>query len=136
MTAQKGKDFLLKIYNGTSYETVAGLRSRKLVFNADTVNITDSESAGRWRELLGGAGMQRCSMTASGVFKDQASDETIRAAFFAGSLVGAQFVIPGFGTLTGIFQITALDYSGEHGSEVKFDIAMESGGAISFGAAA
>ena len=26
MTAQKGKDLLLKIHNGSTYETVAGLR--------------------------------------------------------------------------------------------------------------
>ena len=47
MTAQKGKDLLLKIHNGTTYETVAGLRSRRLAFNAAAVDITDAESAGR-----------------------------------------------------------------------------------------
>ena len=56
MVVRKGKDLLLKIFNGTSYETVAGLRSKRLTFNAETVDVTDAESAGRWRELLGGAG--------------------------------------------------------------------------------
>ena len=40
MVAQKGKDLLLKIYNGSAYETVAGLRSRRLSFNAETVDVT------------------------------------------------------------------------------------------------
>ncbi|WP_176083416.1 phage major tail protein, TP901-1 family [Martelella sp. HB161492] len=134
MVAQKGKDMLLKVHNGSSYETVAGLRSRTLAFNAETVDITDSESSGRWRELLGGAGMQRASMTASGLFKDQASDETVRVAFFSASLIESQIVIPGFGTVSGPFQITSLDYSGAYDGEMKFEIALESAGAVSFGA--
>lgn len=135
MTAQKGKDLLLKLHNGSTYETVAGLRARRLAFNAETVDITDSESAGRWRELLAGAGVQRASMTGSGIFKDQASDETVRAAFFAAALVEAQIVIPGFGVVAGPFQISALEYSGQHNGEVQFEIALESGGAVNFGAA-
>ncbi|OYX88579.1 MAG: phage tail protein, partial [Xanthobacter sp. 35-67-6] len=34
MAAQKGKDLLLKVLDGTSYVTVAGLRSRRIAFNA------------------------------------------------------------------------------------------------------
>jgi TP901-1 family phage major tail protein len=134
MAAQKGKDLLLKIYNGTVYETVAGLRTKKLSFNAETVDITDAESAGRWRELLGGAGVQRASLSGSGLFKDQASDELIRNAFFNGSILSWQIVIPDFGTVSGPFQATALEYSGEHNGEVTFDIALESAGVIAFGA--
>jgi predicted secreted protein len=36
MGAQKGKDLLLKMNDGTAYVTVAGLRSRKIAFNAGT----------------------------------------------------------------------------------------------------
>jgi TP901-1 family phage major tail protein len=133
MVAQKGKDLLLKIDNGGAYETVAGLRSKKLSFNAETVDITDAESAGRWRELLGGAGVQRASLSGSGLFKDQASDALIRAAFFNGSILAFQIVIPDFGTVSGAFQVTALDYGGEHNGEVTFDIALESAGVIAFG---
>jgi TP901-1 family phage major tail protein len=134
MAAQKGKDLLLKIDNGSGYETVAGLRTKKLSFNAETVDITDAESAGRWRELLGGAGVQRASLSGSGLFKDQASDELIRNAFFGGAILSWQIVIPDFGTVTGPFQATALEYAGEHNGEVTFDIALESAGVVSFGA--
>nr|WP_316653305.1 phage major tail protein, TP901-1 family [uncultured Gellertiella sp.] len=134
MVAQKGKDLLLKVQNGTGYETVAGLRARKLSFNAESVDITDGESAGRWRELLGGAGIQRASLSGAGLFKDALSDQLIRSAFFASQIITIQAIIPDFGIVTGPFQITALDYSGEHNGEVKFDIALESAGAISFGA--
>ncbi|MCM2291903.1 phage major tail protein, TP901-1 family [Allorhizobium sp. BGMRC 0089] len=136
MTVQRGKDLLLKIESGSDYVTVAGLRSRKLSFNAETVDVTDAESSGRWRELLSEAGTLKASLSGSGLFKDQSSDELVRAAFFAGSLISFQVVIPDFGTMTGLFQVTALDYSGDHDGELKFDISLESAGEITFGAAA
>lgn len=134
MVAQKGRDLLLKIENGGSYATVAGLRAKRLSFNAQLVDVTDGESAGRWRELLGGAGVQRAAVSGSGIFKDQASDALVRTRFFAGTVAGWQIVIPDFGTVTGPFQIAALDYSGAHDGEVLFEIALESAGALAFGA--
>lgn len=134
MTAQKGKDLLVKIDDGGSYVTIAGLRARRLAFNAEAVDITDAESAGRWRELLGGAGMQRASLSGGGLFKDQASDALTRAVFFAGEIRDWQVVIPDFGTVTGPFQITALEYAGRHDGEMTFEIALESAGALAFAA--
>ncbi len=132
MVAQKGKDLLLKIDNGGSYVTVAGLRSKRLAFNAETVDATDAESAGRWRELLGGAGVQRASVSGGGIFKNQASDALVRSAFFNGSILNWQIVIPDFGTLTGAFQLTALEYSGQYNGEILFEAALESAGALTF----
>jgi TP901-1 family phage major tail protein len=134
MVAQKGRDLLLKVDDGGTFATVAGLRSRRLAFNAETVDVTDTESAGRWRELLGGAGVQRASLTGAGIFKDQASDATVRSAFFSATILNWQVVIPSFGTITGPFQVTALEYSGEHNGEVRFELALESAGALTFGA--
>jgi len=63
MTAQKGKDLLIKIHDGAGFVTVAGLRSRRIAFNAETVDVTHAESADRWRELLAGAGVRRASVS-------------------------------------------------------------------------
>ena len=134
MVAQKGKDLLLKVHDGGGYATVAGLRSKKLAFNAETVDVTDAESAGRWRELLGGAGVQRASLSGSGLFKDQSSDALVRTAFFDGTILAWQVVIPDFGTVSGPFQITALEYAGAHDGELTFDLALESAGQLAFGA--
>ena len=132
MAAQKGKDLLLKIDNGASFVTVAGLRTKRLAFNSETVDVTDADSAGRWRELLGGAGVQRAALSGAGIFKDAQSDGLIRTGFFSGATVRWQLAIPGFGTVEGPFQITALEYTGNHDGEVTFDIALESAGALSF----
>lgn len=136
MAAQKGKDLLLKLdtTGAGAYATMAGLRSKKLSFNTETVDITDAESAGRWRELLAGAGVQRASLSGSGIFKDASSDATVRTYFFDGTIRNWQIVVPDFGIVTGSFQITALEYSGAHDGELTFDIALESGGALTFAA--
>lgn len=134
MVAQKGKDLLLKIDSTGlgSFTTVAGLRARRIAFNSETVDITDSDSAGRWRELLAGSGVQRAAISGSGIFKDAASDADIRTRYFSGSIVDWRFIVPSFGTIQGPFQITALEYSGSHDGEVTFEIALESAGGVSF----
>lgn len=137
MSAQSGKDMLLKLdqTGAGSFLTVAGLRTRSLSLNAASVDTTDSESAGRWRELLSGGGIKRASVSGSGIFKDQASDAEIRSLFFDGIVRNWQLILPDFGTLTGAFQIVALEFSGDHAGEVIFEIALESAGALSFVAA-
>ncbi|MBB3949332.1 phage major tail protein, TP901-1 family [Aureimonas jatrophae] len=133
MGAQRGKDLLLKIsVDGTPFQTVAGLRTRRLAMNAEVVDVTDGESAGRWRELLGGAGVQRASLSGAGIFKDAASDALIRRVFFEGRPVAFQAVVPDFGSVTGPFQVTALEYGGEHDGEVSFEMTLESAGALNF----
>ena len=133
MAAQKGKDLLLKVdEGGGTFVTIAGLRARRIAFNAETVDVTDTESAGRWRHLLGGAGVQRAALSGSGIFKDAASDETVRGLFFNAAIVTWQVIVPDFGTVTGSFQITALEYAGNHDGEITFEIALESAGALTF----
>ena len=134
MGAQKGKDLLLKIFNGSAFVTVAGLRSRRIAFNAELVDITHAESADRWRELLEGAGMRRASLSGRGLFKDGASDALVRQMFFDGTIANCQVVVPDFGIITGLFQIASLEFSGEHNAEVTFDLALESAGALTFAA--
>jgi TP901-1 family phage major tail protein len=137
MAAQKGKDLLLKIDSdgAGTFITVAGLRSRTLAFNAESVDITHQESAGQWRELLGGAGVRNARITGAGIFKDAASDETVRAAFFNGTIRAWQVVIPDFGTVQGPFQITSLEFTGRHDAEVDFELGLESAGQLTFTAA-
>jgi TP901-1 family phage major tail protein len=133
MAAQKGKDLLVKIDDGAGgYTTVAGLRTRQLALNAEAVDVTNAESAGRWRELLAGAGVRRAGITGSGVFKDEASDARLRQVFFDGEIRTYQVVVPGFGRIEGPFQIASLEYRGDHAGEVTFEMSFESAGQLTF----
>ena len=134
MTAQKGKDLLLKLDGdgiGT-FVTVGGLRARSLAFNAGIVDATDQESVGRWRELLAGAGLKTARLSGSGIFKDAASDATLRQYFFDGTVRDWQVIVPDFGTIQGPFQIVTLEYGGRHDGEVSFELGLESAGALTF----
>lgn len=137
MVAQKGKDLLLKIdtTGSGSFSTVAGLRSRQIAFNAESVDVTDADSSGRWRELLAGAGVKRAGVSGAGIFKDATTDATIRTIFFDGTIRDWQVIVPDFGTVEGPFQVTALEYSGDHDGELAYEIALESAGALTFEAA-
>lgn len=137
MAAQKGKDLLLKVDTdgAGTFVTVAGLRSRAIAFNTETVNITHTESAGRWRELLAGAGVKTARLSGAGVFKDEASDETVRSYFFNGTIRPWQVVLPDFGTVEGSFQISSLEITGQHDGEVAFELSLESAGELTFVAA-
>lgn len=134
MAAQKGKDLLLRVDStGTgSFATVAGLRSRSISFNAETVDITHADSAGEWRELLAGAGVKSARIAGTGIFKDTASDATIRAYVFEGTIRNWQVVIPDFGTVEGLFQVGSFELSGRHDGEVSFEITLESAGELTF----
>ena len=136
MGAQKGKDLLLKVDSEANggFATVAGMRSRRIAFNAEPIDITNADSAGRWRELLEGAGVRRAGIAGSGIFKDAASDASVRELFFDGAVRTWQVVVPDFGTISGPFQVTGLEYAGEHDGEIAYEIALESAGALSFGA--
>lgn len=132
MSAQKGKDLLIKVNSGGGFETVAGVRASRISLNAAPVDVTTADSAGRWRELLAGAGVRTAAISGSGIFKDAASDALIRDAFFGGALLTAQIVVPDFGEIEGSFQIASLEYSGDHDGEATFEISLASAGEIAF----
>lgn len=135
MAAQAGKDILLKISDGAAtptFVTVAGLRARTISLNAKTVDTTDSDSTGRWRELLAGAGVKSVAVSGSGVFRDAASDAQVRTSFFDQSARTWRLIVPDFGQLEGPFVVAALEYAGEHDGEAAFALSLASAGSVSF----
>lgn len=139
MPAQQGRAVLLKIGTGSGspeiFEAVAGLRAKQIQLNAETVDVTHADSAGHWRELLVAAGARSLVISGNGLFKDETSDELVRAAFFNQASVNWQAIMPDFGTFEGAFQITSLEYGGVYDGAATFSITLQSAGAISFTAA-
>lgn len=137
MSAQNGKDLLIKVdMTGTgSFTTIAGLRATRISFNAESVDVTSLDSAGGWRELLGGAGVRSANLSGSGVFRNADTDERARQLFFDGETPAFQVVIPDFGTVEGPFQVTALEYAGSHNGEATYELSLASAGALTFTAA-
>lgn len=134
MAVQNGKDLLIKVdlIGDNQFVTVAGLRATKIAFNAETVDVTSLDSAGGWRELLAGAGVKSAQISGSGVFRDANTDERARQIFFDAEMPNFQVVIPSFGVVQGPFQITAIEYSGNHNGEATYDMSFASAGFLTF----
>ena len=134
MAVQNGRDLLLKVdlSDDGQFETVAGLRATRISFNAETVDVTSLSSEGGWRELLSGAGVKSAAISGSGVFRDAASDARARQIFFDGETPDFQVVIPDFGVVEGPFQITSIEYAGNHDGEASYQLSLASAGAVSF----
>ena len=134
MAAQNGKDLLVKVDmdDAGSFETLAGLRASKISFNTETIDVTSLESTGGWRELLSGGGVKTASISGSGVFRDETTDERARQIFFDAHIPKFQVVVPDFGIVEGAFQITSLEYAGDYNGEATYDMALSSAGALTF----
>ena len=134
MAVQNGKDLLVKLdlTGDGNFQTIAGLRASRISFNAETVDVTSLESAGGWRELLGGAGVRSAAISGSGVFRDAATDERARAIFFNSEVPNFQVIVPGFGVIQGAFQLTSLEYAGNYNGEATYELSLASAGALTF----
>ena len=132
MPVQKGRDLLLKLHTDGAFVTVAGMRASRIALNAQTIDVTTRESAGRWRELLSGAGLRSASLTGAGLFTDASADAAIRALFFETGVADWQVILPDFGTLEGPFQLTALEFSGDHDGAMAYDLTLASAGELIF----
>jgi len=134
MAAQQGKALLMKIGNAASPEvftTIGGMRSNTLTMNDEMVDITNKDSSGA-RTILAQGGVNSITVAGSGVFTDSASETTLKGKFNVSALTNYQFLIPGFGTFTGEFMLTTLEYAGEYNGEVTYSFTFESSGAITF----
>ena len=134
MAAQKGAALLLKINTtGSTYVTVGGLRSTSITLNDEAVDVTNKDSSGN-RTLLADGGVFSLSISGSGVFTDETTEETMRVAMNASTFKNFQVIIPDFGTYTGAFMVASLEYAGEYNGEVTYSVSLESSGAITYAA--
>ena len=134
MAAQQGKALLMKIGNGASPEvftTIGGMRSNTLTMNDEMVDVTNKDSVGA-RTILAQGGVNSITIAGSGVFTDSASETTLKGKFNVSALTNYQFLVPDFGTFTGAFMLTSLEYAGEYNGEVTYSFTFESAAAIVF----
>lgn len=136
MAAQKGSSLLIKLSDGgspDSFTTLAGLRTKSITLNSETVDVTNSDSVNKWRELLAGAGIKSASFSGTGVLQDNAQAHTdIVTLHMGGTIRTWQVIVPGLGTYQGAFQIASIEQSGEHNAEVVFTVTLESAGELQF----
>lgn len=134
MAAQKGREFILQVHDGSAYQTIGGFRSNSFTINGENIDVTNKGSGG-YRELMQGGGIVSLSTSGSGVFLDDDTFAIVHNKILAQEHADCQLIVPDFMTYTGNFAISSLEMSGEHNGEVTYSISLESAGAITATAA-
>ena len=133
MTAQCGSASVVSITDaGGAAQAIAGLRNKRFTMNAEAVDITNSDSVGRWREYLDGCGVRSVDLSGDGVFLDDAGAAVAVDMHSTNSIRNATVLVPGLGTFEGLFKLTQCEFAGAHSGEVTYSIALGSAGPITF----
>lgn len=133
MTAVRGKDILLKVDRGDgTYITVAGVRGRSVKIDNEEVDISSSDSSNQWQELLESAGIKKLAITGAGVLKRDVTDTNVLDKMKNGTIANWQIVMPSYRTITGLFQISSHEISGDHNDAGKYSITLASAGEPTF----
>ena len=125
-------DILVKIdmTGEGEFRAITGLKVNSINLSAESVDVTSLESAGGWREIMGGAGIKSVEISGSGVFQDAASDKRVRQIFVDGETPDFHVVIPDFGTIKGAFQVVSIEYSGGLNEWATYALLLSSAGRI------
>ena len=132
--ADNGRDLKIQLSadGGTTYTTIASVRSKGFAGAAEAVDVTTDDANG-WRTLLANPATRSVDLSVSGVTEDN----DLKAAFFAGSyaLQDAQLLYANGDKVTGSFFLSSLSDNGEHTGSVTFEASLQSSGPVTFTAA-
>ncbi len=122
MTAGKGRDMVIAVGDGASSETfttIGPFRSKRFSINNQLVDVTADDSSGI-QELLADAGVQSCVLSGDGVFKDGATEETLRGHAFARTAANYQITFPNGDTYVASFLVEDYERGGPYNDAETF----------------
>lgn len=113
---------------GTTYSTIASVRSKTFTFNDEKIDITTDDS-NAFRTLLADSANKSLDISASGVLKDA----TIFAEIVgSGGLQDLRLTINDLGTVTGSFAISSFGITGEYQDAATFESEFQSSGTYTY----
>jgi len=139
MAKQLGRSLLIKIGDGAGSEAftaIAGLNSKSITINNSAIDVTtpDATTPGGalWASSLNG--LKSMSISGDGIFLDDSAQEgrlnTI--AMQADPVANFELVVPDFGTYSGEFRVTSLEFGGETEGATTFSLSLESNGTVTY----
>ena len=134
MTSQKGREKIKKIGDGEPSETFTALgaaRTNSMRVNNNPVDNTAMDSDGV-QSMIGDAGVQTLELTIDGLFKDAASEETLRDAAFTGATVNYQLAFPNGDVMQAPFVIREYSRGGTYDGLETFSAVLLRSGAGTF----
>lgn len=127
MAAKAGRDWALYIWNGASYIPVAGLRTRSFKAGGTEVDVTTADSAGRWQEFLGAAGVQSLEIDAAGIYQQDAGAKLLLTAVTNSTITTMRLVSPGI-QIDASFLLSEYSSEGPYNEATTFSVKMRSSG--------
>ena len=139
ITAKPGRDFLLKVSDGTSpttFVTVGGIRNTQLTVNNNPVDITNAASNG-FRELLPDGGIQSFDLSADGIFDSNTTGaDLLNAAMLGRTLIEVQIVSGHGDSFVGAVAVASFQRAGALNDAETFSVQLQSHGQINYMSAA
>lgn len=139
MAKQLGRTLLVKIGDGAGSEaftTIAGLNSKSITINNSAIDVTTPDATTPSGALFAQSlnGLKSVSVSGDGIFLDESAQEgrlnTI--AMQADPVANFQLVVPDFGTYSGEFRVTSLEFGGETEGATTFSLSLESNGTVTY----
>nr|BDD46562.1 phage major tail protein, TP901-1 family [Paracoccaceae bacterium] len=139
MAKQLGRTLLLKIGDGAGSEAftaIAGLNSKSITINNSAIDVTTPDATTPSGALFAQSlnGLKSVSVSGDGIFLDESAQEgrlnTI--AMQADPVANFQLVVPDFGTYSGEFRVTSLEFGGETEGAATFSLSLESNGTVTY----
>ncbi len=137
MPSQKGRDFLLKIGDGGGPEVftaIGAARTNAMVVNNNPVDDTAMGDAGV-QSMVIDAGVQSLQINIDGLFKDDASEETLRLAAMDRTINNFQLAFPNGDVYEAAFVIQDYNRSGSYDGLESFSASLIRSGTGTFTAA-
>ena len=134
MPAYRGRKMSIQIGDGTSpptFTVVAGIRTKDFSIGNELVDITNSDS-GSHREGLVDAGISTLSVSGSGVFKDDTTNNSLEDLANSRAFEDFRLQFENSDYYEGRFQVTSFRYAGAYNTEQTFDVSLESVGPWTF----
>jgi len=131
MAAQAGRNWALYINVSGSYVAVAGLRTRSFTADNTNIDVTTADSPGRWRELLGAAGIQSLSIDVAGVYQNDAGAKAFLNAVLTSALTTFRLVTNGV-QIDGTFLADSYKSDGPYNEGQTFECKLLSSGQPTF----
>ena len=130
--AKLGRNLLIRdgLLGGST--VIAAMRETSFTINGATVDVTDKDSVNQYRELLAGAGVVSVKLTARGLLHGNAQAQTLVGRALARSLDDYRLEFDNGDNITGKFQVSSFEASGNYDGEQIYTLTFESGAALTF----
>lgn len=136
---QLGRTLLIQIGNGESpgpetFSNLCGLKDRSFDLSANSVDTTKPSctNPGEKVQKTGRPGIVSRTFSGSGTFVSSTAMKAFMGKVIDALVFNAKVIVPGLGTFTGSFFVTAFQASGDMENDLQFSATFEAAGPLTF----